>query len=430
MAMQRLDIENPLASLGSSFGQALGGSLAGGLDALAEHKIRQLTHTKKVQGLAALGLPAEYANLDPKILEQVVHQKLQEPSQRAFAQGLQSILGNGQVSQNTQPEIMRQQVPDLQGFSQSQQHPLVGSIFGGGKIPTNALPPQFQPKLPPQVRQRTSPVVTQGTPQIPAGLNPQQALQLAQLGLQKQALTKKEEKQLELQTRKDIAQERLRESKAKSEAHKETKKYYDSVLDNAEAAKKADIRLGKMERLIEKGGLPVAAFYNLWKNLEESVSPSHGAAAGAVAGGVLGSVIPGIGNVLGAAAGGAIGGLISPVATLMRGLQKKISPNTEEFEKLSADFVRDAKTIYGSRLTDADLRNFMTMIPSLSNTKAGKLAIIKNMKALNKGAEIKARHLKEILKEHKGIRPADLQILVEERSKPELDKMAQEFVTF
>jgi DNA repair protein RadC len=228
---------------------------------------------------------------------------------------------------------------------------------------------------------------------------------------------KREREKLEL-AKKTLA---TKESRAEQmAADKETKKYFESALDLEKAADFSDIRLNKMENLIKKGGLPISGFYNLFKSLEESVAPAYGAAAGAAAGGI------GAGPV-GAAIGSAIGGLISPIGTLLRFAQRKTSPNLEEFEKLSNDFIKDAKSIFGPRITDADLKAFMATIPTLGQTDEGKLAIINNMKMFNKASRVRAEAVKEIIRENGNKRPANLQLMVEERIRPQLDQLSQEF---
>lgn len=204
-------------------------------------------------------------------------------------------------------------------------------------------------------------------------------------------------------------------------ADAETKKYYDSTLALNEAADASLKRLSKIENLVDKkGGLPISTFYKLFKKVEEDVPAAYGAAAGAAAGGSVGGPV-------GAVAGGVLGGLISPVATVARSLQTFTSPNTEEFEKLSNDFVREAKSIFGSRITDQDLTTFMSLVPTLSQTDNGKRAIIKNMRNFLKANQVKARNMKKIIHANGGHRPYDLPILVEELSKPDLDKLAKEF---
>lgn len=219
-----------------------------------------------------------------------------------------------------------------------------------------------------------------------------------------------------------IAQKGLSKEQAaqQKEANKETKKYYDNILGLKDAAEFAETRLNKMEKLIEKGNLPNPTAYRILKNIEEH-APSHAAgAAGALVGGV-------IGGPPGAAIGGGIGALLSPVATLLQSPQR--TPDAEEFEKLSNDFVRDAKAIFGSRITDQDLKSFLATVPSLAQTNEGKKAIIRNMKMFNEAARIRYETAKQIIKDNGGQRPFDLPLLVEERSKDSLDKLSKRFAS-
>lgn len=200
-----------------------------------------------------------------------------------------------------------------------------------------------------------------------------------------------------------------------------TKSYFDETAAHYEVADMADKRLNRMENLIKKGGLPIAAFYQTFKRLGE-VPPAYAAATGAAAGGLTAGPI-------GSAVGGILGGLISPVATMLSYAQRKTSPNTEEFEKLSTDFIRDAKNIFGNRITDQDLQAFLASIPTLSQTDSGKLAIINNMRIMNKAARVKYNVMKDIIKANKGKRPENLQFIVEELAKPQLDEITKEFET-
>src|SRR5690606_29811545 len=94
-----------------------------------------------------------------------------------------------------------------------------------------------------------------------------------------------------------------------------------------------------------------------------------------------------IGGPIGAVLGGTLGALIKPLAQLGKFGLGQLYKNTEEFVKLSNSFLRGAKTMFGSRITDADLRAFMKMVPTLSQTDSGKKAIIRNMKIFNKAAD-------------------------------------------
>lgn len=186
---------------------------------------------------------------------------------------------------------------------------------------------------------------------------------------------------------------------------KETLPAFRQITDGYKASKSANIRLDKMEHLINNGSLPISTFHNLFKSLSE---------------GEFLKEVPVLGGAFGAV-GKLIGGLGSAI-------QRNItSRDTEQFEKLSNDFIKDAKQIFGSRITDADLRAFMKTVPTLEQTDQGKLKIINNMRAMNKVAELRYNAMKEIIKENGGKRPENLEFEIEDRIGPEMDEVASEF---
>lgn len=416
MAIQRLDLTPTPHPIGEALGT--------GLEALAAHKMQQLQrHTMQAQtarGLQALGFSPQqagaYAQLDPNLLQLVVKQHLEQPSQQAFAQGLQAILGGG-----GQPTVDTMSTVDNRMESTAQPSPriptegeLLGQkIFGNleriDQVPstTSTRLPQAAPKLPGQPS-------TQPRIKIPAGLKPQQALQLAQLGLQKQAVTQKEEA-AQRKFDKQLA------AKEQQQAQKETLPYYNKVLEEDKAAKKIDMDTDRMIKLIEKGKLPNPVWYKTLKDIEDI--PAHYKLGGIGAGAIAGYKF---GGVPGAVAGAGLATFLEGVAGAARWLQK--TPDIEEFEKLSANFISGAKAVFGSgRLTDQDLKAFLLTVPQLSNSDAGKKAIIRNIKLMNEASHVRAKAMKSIIEANNGRRPANLEILVERIVEPELDRIAQEF---
>ena len=103
------------------------------------------------------------------------------------------------------------------------------------------------------------------------------------------------------------------------------------------------------------------------------------------------------------------------------------SADAQQFEKLSNDFIKNAKQYFGSRLTDADLKAFMKTVPTLSQSDAGKRRIIDNLKIFNDASLIKKDALKFILKENGGKIPVNLDILIDEITSPKLDVLAEKF---
>ena len=102
-------------------------------------------------------------------------------------------------------------------------------------------------------------------------------------------------------------------------------------------------------------------------------------------------------------------------------------PDTEEFEKLSNGFIRYAKGIFGSRITDADLKAFLSTVPTLANTEHGKKAIIKNMELFNKGVHEKYKVMREVIKENGGKRPLDLALQVQDQLDERLNSLADQW---
>jgi len=67
------------------------------------------------------------------------------------------------------------------------------------------------------------------------------------------------------------------------------------------------------------------------------------------------------------------------------------------------------------------------MVPTLSQTDHGKLAIIKNMELFNQAIHAETEAMEEIIKENKGHRPLDLALQVKNRSEEKLNKIADMF---
>jgi hypothetical protein len=179
---------------------------------------------------------------------------------------------------------------------------------------------------------------------------------------------------------------------AKKRAHEEqkmiNKEVYPVIKDiqhKAKGAKENDLRLKRMEKLIETGKLNAPAFASALKTLK------HG--------------IFGIGI----------------------DLTSLLSQESEEFEKLSNDFIKNAKDVFGSRITDQDLKSFLATVPNLSQSDSGKRAVIHNLQLLNKGAELREQAARKLLQKYNNKPPLDFESRVEDLIKPELDKISEKF---
>lgn len=182
---------------------------------------------------------------------------------------------------------------------------------------------------------------------------------------------KREREKLELKKQQMASQEKLA-------AFKETKPERKEILNEAKSAKDTLARLDRMDELSKKGKLDSPLYLEFLKK----------------------------------------SGFDVPALT---------SPDSQEFRKLEVDFLRDAKNIFGSRVTNYEASQFLKSIPSLSQSKEGRDRVIRNLKLLNEGKLARAEALKDILKENKGIPPLDLAEQVEARVEPKIDKLLQKF---
>lgn len=441
-------------SFGEKLGSSLGAGLGGGLAALAESKLNTLLSRNQREEdkrrLVSLGMPEEEANyvstLDADKQWQYAHRYLitkGSPEEIIFPASLDEDLRiTPEMNQQAEEQIRAMGI-ELPG-EQPNAAQLLTQQTPMSDIMRNQLE-KTQIQQPKSALQALQPEPVQAAPQPQVAQMPEQLKGKEQLALaankapsripeppkEEIKLPERKVKSPEKKTRsvaevfkqaagtlgagnltqKDLAklhsEQRKELTKAQAEANKETKAYYDDVLDSSKSAHHNDIRLKRMEHLIEKGSLPVAAFYNLWSSLEESEAPGK---------------IPVVGGVLNAITHG--------IGWAAKSIQKNItSRDTEEFEKLSNDFVRDAKSIFGARITDQDLRTFMQMVPTLAQTDNGKKHIIRNMKLFNEAAQDEARVMKEIIKENGGVRPFDLRERVEERLKVKKNDLAEKFIS-
>src|SRR5579859_5047227 len=59
-----------------------------------------------------------------------------------------------------------------------------------------------------------------------------------------------------------------------------------------------------------------------------------------------------------------------------------MNPESEEFQKLAAGFLRDAKSVFGARVSNYEIEQFLKTIPSLSQSPEGRKRVIANLKYL------------------------------------------------
>lgn len=104
-----------------------------------------------------------------------------------------------------------------------------------------------------------------------------------------------------------------------------------------------------------------------------------------------------------------------------------MNPGTEEFNKIAANFLRDAKAYYGGRVTNQEMEQFLKTIPSLSQSPEGRKRVIANLKNLARAKKERYQAYKDIKQKNNGIIPIDISEQVEDRIDSRLDYLAAEF---
>jgi hypothetical protein len=106
------------------------------------------------------------------------------------------------------------------------------------------------------------------------------------------------------------------------------------------------------------------------------------------------------------------------------------NPDSEEFDKLSKDLLKNIRTYFGSRINQVEVENFLKTIPSLMNSQEGRERIINNLQMLLEPRKLmydEYRNIKqESLKSGERL-PIDLQETILDKIKPQLDDLSKRF---
>lgn len=418
------------------WGNVLASNVSNVLSQLADAKVQQMASKHNSRILEDLGIDPVSARfidtLPAKDRGSAVGQYLNQMKQQQEQQTSYA----DQVSANQQRFMPQQQQQQFEPAQQQQTS--LSNIFSQ---PNSAVSPQVLESVlrSPQRQQQQRQIAAQEEQAIQEQAQERRAEQAPIKGalaaeqpavarrtprsLLGTALTAKQVQAEEVAARKEEIALRKEEFEREKVARAETRKYLETLKDQEKAAKESELRLKRMETLIEKGKLPNAGLWTFLTSIED-LGPIATGGAGAL----IGSAVPGVGTAIGAGVGGILGALSGPLAGAAKSLIKSGSPDVEEFEKLSADFVKNAKQYFGSRLTDADLRVFMQTLPTLMQTDAGKKKVIENLSSLNELAQIESKTARSIIRDNGGIPPIDIEQQVKDKIADRADRIAKRFI--
>lgn len=370
--------------LGELLGTGLGRGLSTGIQQLAQQKIKDMAERSKRQrqqqeieqisqlyGIGApqaVGLPEQLA----QPLTGIQALGVQPPIQQQEAALGELLTGLRPADEKiVEPSVEQQQVIDQQISQQ--------------------IAPEFSQKE----YEKTSPVERQGLKQQMVDeykdavarktMKPDQYMRWKD----SQEKAKIDERKIQLKEKaaqkKLISEERKISFKEQQIADKETLEFYKKTNKLARGTRESENRLGRIEELNEKGSLGVPLINSALKTIK------HG-----------------------------IWGLGVDLSFLM-------TADAQELDKLSTDFLKNVKDIFGARITDREVALFLQTIPTLSQTKEGRRRVIRNLRKMNDAFKINQQSMSKIIKTNKGKRPRNLETLVYEDTQGHIDALAKEF---
>lgn len=103
------------------------------------------------------------------------------------------------------------------------------------------------------------------------------------------------------------------------------------------------------------------------------------------------------------------------------------SPESEAYIKSTQQFLGNARQVYGGRVTNFELEQFMKSIATLENTPEGRKIILQQMKNLAQAKISRYNAMEKILADNKGVPPFDLNEQIERVAGKKLDKLSKKF---
>lgn len=105
-----------------------------------------------------------------------------------------------------------------------------------------------------------------------------------------------------------------------------------------------------------------------------------------------------------------------------------MSGDTTELKKLESFFLRGASSLFGGKVSNQEMQQLLASVPTLLNSKEGRIQIAKQMKLANESSFLEDKVRREIIKENGGVPPFDIRDQVAERMGPEEERLAEEFI--
>lgn len=358
-------------------GDILGGQLKSALGQIGQVKLQQMMQrhqqAESAKGFKAAGLPEGLAYLPQQVQAAYVKNYMKRPGDEALGNALNLL--DPESTAAPQPiagykQDNNDQLTSLLGISKP------GDTLGQdiGIQPEQQSMAQEQPKL--STSKAETPIIQSTAPM--AKISAMTAEKKQALNQLLKQLTPAQRKQFEAEKSKREKDLRLEQR----EIDKEYKPYVTETGNKAKGAKDANLRLDRMEKLINTKNLSRPRFVGLLNTLKKGVF-----------------------------------GFGADFTSLL-------TPESQEFDKLSQDMVKGIKDVFGSKILQTEVDNFMKTIPSLTQNREGKKRVIYDLRLMNEASMTKDAALKQIRAANGGHIPPNVDDLVDKIAGPKLDAIA------
>jgi len=381
-------------TFGERFGTGLGTGLGAGLQALAQQKMKEYQQQQKIKSgmpiLQSQGYTAEEAqailNLPLQLQQLVVKEKQKKMQLDPIMSQLQGLYGVGQPEL---PETPSEEV--LPGPTLAEEPlPTEGAPVQEGIQPAAVKPrvaapvAKAQEKLADLTDAEKAQILTSAVTGDPRVIN--QTIRDIEAARTKE---KHFEKEMSFKERKEAAAEKReikREERIEQhEINKQTEKYYKEINDAHKSARDNRMRGERIAKLNKEGSLGIPLFNTAIKTLSK---------------GIWGAGID---------------------------LSFLMTADAQELDKLSSDYLKDIKEVFGAKITESMIQQFLKTVPTLSQSKEGRERIIRNLDIFSQAADIRYDVMHDLIEENGGKRPGNLEAKVEKRANKELDRLAEKF---
>lgn len=105
-----------------------------------------------------------------------------------------------------------------------------------------------------------------------------------------------------------------------------------------------------------------------------------------------------------------------------------LNPASEAYLKITQDFVKNIKDVFGARITDRQIEEFLKALPTLQNTDEGKTLILDFLMLKGEATSARAQTMRDIIKEYGGTPPYQLGGLMDERSTAIYEDLGNKFL--